>query len=81
MQESGSSSQKKRPRPLVLDVHVPAESRSYPVLIGRGMLGRLGTELKQRLGTAATVALITDQTVARLHGAAARAAAVSSAAW
>lgn len=74
MQESGSSSQKKRPRPLVLDVHVPAESRSYPVLIGRGMLGRLGTELKQRLGTAATVALITDQTVARLHGAAARAA-------
>lgn len=73
MQDSGSSSQKKRARPLVLDVHVPAESRSYPVLIGRGMLGRVGAELKQRLGTAGQVALITDQNVARLHGAAVRA--------
>ena len=73
MQDSGSSSQKKRARPLVLDVHVPAESRSYPVLIGRGMLGRVGAELKQRLGTAGQVALITDHNVARLHGAAVRA--------
>ncbi len=69
MQDSGSPTQKKRSRPLVLDVHVPAESRSYPVLIGRGTLGRVGAELKQRLGGAASVALITDQTVARLHGA------------
>ncbi|MCY1012185.1 hypothetical protein OV079_42925 [Nannocystis pusilla] len=52
MQDSGSSSQRKRPRPLVLDVHVPAESRNYPVLIGRGMLSRIGTELRQRLGGA-----------------------------
>ena len=73
MQDSGSSSQRKRPRPLVLDVHVPAESRSYPVLIGRGMLSRIGTELRQRLGGANSVALITDANVARLHGAAARA--------
>jgi len=73
MQDSGSSSQRKRPRPLVLDVHVPAESRSYPVLIGRGMMSRIGTELRQRLGGANSVALITDANVARLHGAAARA--------
>lgn len=73
MQDSGSSSQRKRPRPLVLDVHVPAESRSYPVLIGRGMLSRIGTELRQRLGGANSVALVTDANVSRLHGAAARA--------
>lgn len=74
MQDSGSSSQRKRPpRPLVLDVHVPAESRSYPVLICRGMLARVGTELRQRLGGANSVALVTDATVAKVHGAAARA--------
>lgn len=73
MQDSGSNSQRKRPRPLVLDVHVPAESRSYPVLIGRGMLARIGNELKHRLGGASSVALIADANVARLHGAAARA--------
>jgi 3-dehydroquinate synthase len=72
-ESSGPFSQKKRPRPLVLDVHVPAESRSYPVLIGRGMLGRVGTELRQRLAGAAQVALVTDVNVARLHGQAARA--------
>jgi hypothetical protein len=54
-------------------VHVPAESRSYPVLIGRGAIGRLGAELQQRLGTpGATVALISDTTVFPLHGAAAQ---------
>lgn len=73
MQDSGSSSQRKRPRPLVLDVHVPAESRSYPVLICRGMLGRVGSELRQRLGGANSVALVTDATVAKVHGQAARA--------
>jgi 3-dehydroquinate synthase len=61
----------KRPRPLVLDVHVPAESRSYPVLIGRGAASRLGTELQQRLGApGATVALVSDQMVFAHHGAA-----------
>lgn len=73
MQDSGSPSQRKRLRPLVLDVHVPAESHSYPVLIGRGTLGRVGTELRQRLGGATHVALITDVNVARLHGAGVRA--------
>jgi 3-dehydroquinate synthase len=63
----------KRSRPLVLDVHVPAESRSYPVLIGRGASQRLGAELQQRLGTpGATVALISDTTVFTHHGAAAQ---------
>lgn len=66
-----SSGKPKRPRPLVLDVHVPAESRSYPVLIGRGAAQRLGAELHQRLGVqGATVALISDTTVFPLHGAA-----------
>lgn len=71
MQDS-STSHRKRTRPFVLDVHVPAESQSYPVLIGRGALGRVGQELRQRLGGANTVALVTDANVARLHGAALR---------
>jgi 3-dehydroquinate synthase len=73
MTESSPGKATKRPRPLVLDVHVPAESRSYPVLIGRGAAQRLGAELQQRLGTpGATVALISDTTVFPLHGAAAQ---------
>lgn len=69
MTEPGSTAKSKRPRPLVLDVHVPAESRSYPVLIGRGAVTRLGTELQQRLGRTGIVALVSDTTVAPLHGA------------
>lgn len=70
MMES-SPGKAKRPRPLVLDVHVPAESRSYPVVIGRGAASRLGAELQQRLGApGAAVALISDTTVFPLHGAA-----------
>ena len=68
MTESGPT-KTKRPRPLVLDVHVPAESRSYPVLIGRGAITRIGTELQQRLGRTGTVALVSDTTVSSLHGA------------
>ena len=62
-----SPGKSKRPRPLVVDVHVPAESHSYPVLIGRGTIARLGTELLQRLGHTGTVALVSDTTVAPLH--------------
>ncbi len=62
-----SPGKSKRPRPLVVDVHVPAESHSYPVLIGRGLISRLGTELQQRLGHSGTVALVSDATVAPLH--------------
>jgi len=70
MMDPGSPVKPKRPRPLMLDVHVPAESRSYPVVIGRGAIGRLGAELQQRLGrTGAAVAVVTDTTVAPLHGA------------
>ena len=64
-----STAKTKRPRPLVLDVHVPAESQGYPVLVGRGAISRIGTELLQRLGHTATVALVSDTTVAPLHGA------------
>ncbi len=63
----------RRPRPLVVDVHVPAESHSYPVLIGRGTIARLGVELQQRLGHSGTVALVSDSTVTRLHAAAVQA--------
>ena len=59
-----SPGRSRRPRPLVVDVHVPAESHSYPVLIGRGTLARLGVELQQRLGHRGTVALVSDITVA-----------------
>lgn len=65
---SGPTAKSKRPRPLVLDVHVPAESRSYPVLIGRGAISRIGSELQQRLGRTGTVALVSDTTVSPLHG-------------
>ncbi len=74
MTDPGPHARPKPPRPLKLDVHVPAESRSYPVLIGRGAIGRLGAELQQRLGrTGAAVALVTDSTVAPLLGAVAQA--------
>jgi len=62
-----SPGKSKRPRPLVVDVHVPAESHSYPVLIGRGTVARLGSELLQRLGHTGIVALVSDTTVAPLH--------------
>lgn len=68
-----SPGRSRRPRPLVVDVHVPAESHSYPVLIGRGTIARLGAELQQRLGHSGTVALVSDSTVARLHAAAVQA--------
>ena len=68
-----SPGKSKRPRPLVVDVHVPAESHSYPVIIGRGTIARLGTELLQRLGHTATVALVSDATVAPLHAGAVQA--------
>ncbi|MBK7824852.1 3-dehydroquinate synthase family protein [Nannocystis sp.] len=54
-------------------MHVPAESHSYPVLIGRGTIARLGVELQQRLGHSGTVALVSDSTVTRLHAAAVQA--------
>lgn len=68
-----SPGKSKRPRPLVVDVHVPAESHSYPVLIGRGTISRLGAELLQRLGHSGTVALVSDSTVAPLHAGAVQA--------
>lgn len=73
MTETHPTAKTKRPRPLVLDVHVPAESESYPVLVGRGAIARIGTELLQRLGHASNVALVSDTTVAPLHGAMVRA--------
>ncbi len=73
MTDTTPTARTKRARPLVLDVHVPAESDSYPVLIGRGAIGRVGAELLQRLGHPGTVALVSDTTVMPLHGAAVQA--------
>jgi 3-dehydroquinate synthase len=66
---------RKRPiKPLALDVRVPAQPLDYSVLIGRGVIERVGEEIRQRHGGAATVALVSDSNVAPLHGAAVRAA-------
>ena len=65
---------RKRPRPIALDVRVPAQPLDYPVLLGRGVLERLGEEVRQRHAGAAAVALISDSNVAPLHAPAARAA-------
>ena len=69
MSERHSSRSRKRPKPLALDVRVPVEDRSYPVIVGPGTLDRLGAELRQRLAAARTVAVISDTNVAPLYGA------------
>ncbi|HRI06890.1 MAG TPA: 3-dehydroquinate synthase [Nannocystaceae bacterium] len=76
MSERGPSTPagRKRPKPLALDVRVPAQPLDYPVLIGRGVIERVGEEVRQRHAQATTVALISDSNVMPLHGAAVRAA-------
>lgn len=59
-------------KPIALHVSVPTEDESYPVLIGRGLLSRLGYELKRSHPKAARVALVSDSNVMPLYGDAAR---------
>jgi 3-dehydroquinate synthase len=47
-------------------VHVALGDRSYPILVGSGLLRRLGVECR-KLSLGARCALVTDRTVARLH--------------
>jgi 3-dehydroquinate synthase len=47
-------------------IKVELGARSYDILIGRGLLADIGTELQRRL-SGARVAIVTDETVARLH--------------
>ncbi len=72
MSERRSSRSRKRPKPLALDVRVPVEDQSYPVIVGPGSLDRLGAELRQRLAGARNVAVISDTNVEPLYGARAR---------
>lgn len=55
----------------MIEITVNLGSRSYPIVIGAGELRSIGPRLA-RLGTGARVALISDQTVLRLHGATVR---------
>lgn len=61
-----------RRKPIALHVSVPTEDASYPVLIGPGLLARLGHELRRSHPQARRVALITDDNVKALYGELAR---------
>lgn len=61
-----------RRKPVALHVAVPTEDESYPVLIGPGLLARLGYELRRSHPHARRVALVSDSKVMPLYGAAAR---------
>jgi 3-dehydroquinate synthase len=47
-------------------IKVDLGARSYDILIGRGLIGDVGAEVQRRL-PGARVAIVTDETVARLH--------------
>lgn len=72
MTQAGQRATEKR-KPIALHVAVPTEDESYPVLIGPGLLARLGHELRRSHASARRVALISDENVMPLYGPAARA--------
>lgn len=72
MAQAGQRSTDKR-KPIALHVAVPTEDESYPVLIGPGLLAKLGHELRRSHPSARRVALISDENVMPLYGAAAKA--------
>lgn len=57
-----------RRKPLALSVAVASEDQSYPVLIGPGLLSRIGHELKRSHPSARRVALVSDTNVMPLYG-------------
>ncbi|PRP90079.1 3-dehydroquinate synthase [Enhygromyxa salina] len=59
-------------KPIALHVAVPTEDESYPVLIGKGLLARLGYELRRSHPNARRVALVSDENVMPLYGGLAR---------
>lgn len=61
-------------RPVVLEVAVPSDDLSYPVLVGGGVLDRVGSQLRRAAPRAKKVALISDENVMPLYGARVRAA-------
>src|SRR5690606_10219627 len=72
MAQAGQRATEKR-KPIALHVAVPTEDESYPVLIGPGLLARLGHELRRSHASARRVALISDEHVMPLYGPTARA--------
>lgn len=72
MAQAGQRATEKR-KPIALHVAVPTEDESYPVLIGPGLLAKLGYELRRSHQSARRVALISDENVMPVYGPAARA--------
>jgi 3-dehydroquinate synthase len=62
-----------RRKPIALHVSVPTEDASYPVLVGPGLLSKLGYELRRSHPHARRVALVSDSNVMALYGELARA--------
>ena len=58
-------------------VRVALDARAYDIVIGRGLLANLGERIKT-LRPGARVAIVSDETVARLHLQAAEASLKSS---
>lgn len=65
-EQPGAGTRKKQ-KPIALDVAVPAEDLSYPVLVGPGLLDRVGSELRRDHEYARRVALISDSNVMPLY--------------
>jgi len=53
--------------PIVLDVAVPNRDLGYPVVVGPGVLHRVGSHIKRELPRASTVAVISDDHVMPLY--------------
>lgn len=62
------------PRPVALEVTVPTEDLSYPVMVGAGLLDNIGATLRRVCARARRVALISDENVLPLYGERAKAA-------
>ena len=63
----------RRKKPIALSVLVPSDDQGYPVLVGPGMLAKLGTELRRGHPAARRVALVSDANVMPLYGEAVKA--------
>jgi 3-dehydroquinate synthase len=73
MSQSHSQRTTEKRKPVALHVAVPTEDESYPVLIGPGLLAKLGHELRRSHSAARRVALVSDDNVMPLYGELARA--------
>ena len=68
MRIENSDTRAKRSKPLALSVPVPSEDLGYVILIGAGLLERVGSELRRIHPHAKRVALISDENVMPLYG-------------